>query len=519
MRSAPVDTAHVRGRAVPAGGVGPAVSAPLPVVAVAGRPNVGKSTLVNRIVGRQAAIVQETPGVTRDRLELECEWNGRSFLVVDTGGVLAGGDTLDAKVTEQSLRAIKSADVVLFVVDVTTGVTGEDADVARRLRPVADKVIVVANKVDTERREADAWELASLGLGQPVTLSALHGRGTGDLLDLVLERLPDEPTMLAQVAAERAAGRLATGRAAAGRPRSRNPLPIPADARDKVRPGLDEAGEIDASEPLDAGDGDALPRASAPVAAVAIIGRPNVGKSTLFNRMAGEDRSVVHDLPGTTRDAIDTVIESPGGSLRLVDTAGMRRRAREGDAPEYYSLVRSLRALDHADVALLVLDATEGVTHQDQRLAERIDASGSPVVVLLNKWDLLSTDERLEMNDEVGAKLGFLGYAPVMRISAKTGLGVQRLLPAIADAIEAYHRRIPTSRLNQALRAAQAAHPAPGARILYGVQGAVDPPTVTLFATRRLPQPYLRYLERSLRERFALGPTPIDLRVRIRPPR
>ncbi len=235
--------------------------------------------------------------------------------------------------------------------------------------------------------------------------------------------------------------------------------------------------------------------------------------------MAGEDRSVVHDLPGTTRDAIDTVIESPGGSLRLIDTAGMRRRAREGDAPEYYSLVRSLRALDHADVALLVLDATEGVTHQDQRLAERIDASGSPVVVLLNKWDLLSTDERLEMNDEVGVKLGFLGYAPVMRISAKTGLGVQRLLPAIADAIEAYHRRIPTSRLNQALRAAQTAHPAPGARILYGVQGAVDPPTITLFATRRLPPPYLRYLERSLRERFALGPTPIDLRVRIRPPR
>jgi GTP-binding protein len=477
---------------------------PLPVVAVAGRPNVGKSTLVNRIVGRQVAIVQETPGITRDRLELECEWNGRSFLVIDTGGVVEGGDTLDAKVTEQSLRAVRSADLVLFVVDVTTGVTGEDADVAKLLRPVADRVVVVANKVDSDRREADAWELASLGLGQPVTVSALHGRGAGDLLDLVVKRLPE--IVLESAAAP-------SGRDAPG---------ASPDGHEGLAEGSEQAEPSDdvavAREGGGAG-GERNMREGQPLAAVAIIGRPNVGKSTLFNQMAGEDRSVVHDLPGTTRDAIDTVIESTTGSLRLVDTAGMRRRAREGDAPEYYSLVRSLRALDHADVALLVLDATEGITHQDQRLAERIDASGSPVVLLLNKWDLLSTDERLATNDEVAEKLGFLGYAPVMRISAKTGLGIQRLLPAISDAIEAYHRRIPTSRLNQALRAAQAAHPAPGARILYGVQGAVDPPTVTLFATRRLPQPYMRYLERSLRERFGLGPTPIDLRVRVRPPR
>ncbi len=441
---------------------------PLPTVVVAGRPNVGKSTLVNRIVGRQVAIVERSPGVTRDRLELVCDWAGQEFRLIDTGGLVEGGDALDAKVTEQAVRAMRSADLVLFVMDVTTGVTGEDAAVAAVLRQLSDRVIVVANKVDSERREHDAWELSSLGLGTPHLVSALHGRGMGDLLDVVVARLADLPA-----------------------------APVGAG-------------------PLEAG-GDEEPATSGPpVASVAIIGRPNVGKSTLFNRLVGEDRSVVHDLPGTTRDAIDTVIDTPSGSLRLVDTAGMRRRAREGEAREYFSLVRSLRALDRSDVALLVLDATEGVTHQDQRLAERIDASGSPAVLLLNKWDLLGTEERLEVGEEIGEKLAFLGYAPVLRISAKTGLGVHRLLPVIDEAINAYHRRIPTSRLNEALRAAQSAHPAPGARILYAVQGAIDPPTVTLFATRRLPPPYLRYLERSLRERFEMGPTPIEMRVRVR---
>jgi GTP-binding protein len=447
----------------------------LPVVAVAGRPNVGKSTLVNRIAGRQVAIVQEQPGITRDRLVLAAEWAGCSFSLIDTGGVVERGSTLDAKVSEQSLRAVDSADVVLFVVDATTGITFEDADVATLLRRVSGKVIVVANKVDSERRETDAWELAGLGLGSPWMISALHGRGVGDLLDEVVARLEATP----------ADDELGAAGVTAG---------TPGDAA----PDRDEA-KADA--------------------AVAIIGRPNVGKSTLFNRLIGEDRSIVHDLPGTTRDAIDTIIDTDHGTLRLVDTAGMRRRAHEGDGAEYYSLVRSLRALDRADVALLVLDAIEGVTHQDQRLAERIDASGSPVVIVLNKWDLLSTEQRLDTGEEVADKLAFLGYAPVLRISAKTGLGVHRLLPVVAESIEAYHRRIPTSRLNEALRAAQTNHPAPGARILYAVQGAVDPPTVTLFATKRLTPPYLRYLERFLRERFAMGPTPIDLRVRVRAPR
>jgi GTP-binding protein len=435
----------------------------LPVVVVAGRPNVGKSSLVNRIAGHQVAIVQEQPGVTRDRLELECEWAGREFSLIDTGGVIERGDSLDEKVTEQALRAVAGADVVLFVLDATTGITGEDSDMALRLRRLSQKVIVVANKVDSERREADAWEFAGLGLGEPAMVSALHGRGMGDLLDEVVARLPE--------GAELGQGG--------------EPSHEPATNEEKAT-------------------------------AVAIVGRPNVGKSTLFNRLVGEERSVVHDMPGTTRDAIDTLIETEAGRLRLVDTAGMRRRARSGEAPEYYSLVRSLRALDRADVALLVLDATEGVTHQDQRLAERVDASGSPIVILLNKWDLLDTERRFEVNEEVAEKLAFLGYAPVLRISARSGLGVHRLLPVVAESVAAYHRRIPTARLNEALRAAQSAHPAPGARILYAVQGAVDPPTVTLFASRRLQPTYLRYLERFLRERFELGPTPIDIRVRIR---
>ena len=441
---------------------------PLPVVAVVGRPNVGKSTLVNRIAGKQLAIVESRPGVTRDRLEVECEWNGRSFLVVDTGGVVERGDTLDAKVTEQALRALGDSDLVLLVLDVTTGVTGDDTVVGQLVRRNGGEVIVVANKVDSEKRELDAWELAGLGLGEPALVSALHGRGVGDLLDEVVKRLP---------------------------------APL-------ARTGESDEEATDPSE---------RNRGKPSVPAVAIVGRPNVGKSTLFNRLSGEERSVVHDLPGTTRDAIDTLIETDDGTVKLIDTAGMRRRARSGEGPEYYSLVRALRALDRADVALLVLDATEGVTHQDQRLAERIDASGSPVVILLNKWDLLDTESRLEVSDAVADRLAFLGYAPVLRVSAKTGLGVQRLLPAVQEAMSAYHRRIPTGRLNDGLRSAQSAHPAPGgARILYGVQGAVDPPTITLFATRRLPAPYLRYLERALRERFELGPTPIELRVRVR---
>jgi len=456
-------------------GGGPAAGARLPVVVVAGRPNVGKSTLVNRIVGRRVAIVEEHPGVTRDRLELTADWRGRSFVVVDTGGVVEQGDMLDAKVTQQALRAVKDADVVLFVLDSTTGPTGEDEIVAARLRRVADRVLVVANKVDSDRQESEAWDLFRLGLGEPVLVSAIHGRGVGDLLDRVVDRLPE------QVAApDGVSGVPATARG---------------DGSGRNVPGSAGRPEI---------------------AAVAIVGRPNVGKSTLFNRLVGDERSVVHDVAGTTRDAIDTLVETDEGPVRFIDTAGLRRKSRIGSGSEYYSLVRSLAAIDRADVALLVVDAVEGVTHQEQRLAERVDAAGSPIVIVLNKWDLCDTERRLAVAAEVEDRLSFLSYAPVLRVSAASGSGVHRLVPTLRTAIDAYHERIPTGQLNDALKAAQSAHPSPTGRVLYAVQGAIDPPTITLFASARIHASYLRYLEHYLRDRFGLGPTPLKLRVRLR---
>ncbi len=247
---------------------------------------------------------------------------------------------------------------------------------------------------------------------------------------------------------------------------------------------------------------------------VALVGRPNVGKSTLFNRLIGEERSVVHDMPGTTRDAIDTVVTTPEGPLCFVDTAGMRRPARTERGTEHHSVLRALDALERADIALLVIDATVGATHQDQRLAERIGVSGCPAVVVLNKWDLVAAEDREDIMTGVGERLAFLGTAPVLRVSAVNGRGAHRILPALHAAVDSYHQRIPTGALNRALRDIQAAHPAPGAHVRYGVQGAIDPPTFTLFATGRMPQTYLRYIERGLRERFELGSTPLKIRVR-----
>jgi GTP-binding protein len=362
-------------------------------------------------------------------------------------------------VSQQAERAIAGADVVVFVVDATVGLTEEDARVAAVLRKSAAPVIVAVNKVDSENRELGAWEFARLGLGEPLPVSALHGRGSGDLLDAVVGALP----------------------------------------------------------PTDQDDATGTPEGEdARIPAVAIVGRPNVGKSTLFNRLIGDERSVVHDQPGTTRDTIDTVVETPLGPFRFVDTAGMRRKSKIEEGTEFYSLVRALQAIDRAQTALLVLDASAGVTHQDQRLAERVDAAGTAVVVVLNKWDLLDAEGRAEVTAAVADRLGFLGYAPVLKVSAHTGKGAHRILPALDEALDAYGRRVPTRELNQVLQAAQAAQPAPGGRVLYATQGATDPPTFTLFTNRTLPPSYLRYLERRIREHFSFGPTPLKLRVRRR---
>lgn len=431
----------------------------LPVVAIVGRPNVGKSTFLNRVVGRREAIVEERPGVTRDRKIVEAEWQGHRFRLMDTGGWVPGGDALDAKVSRQSEQAIADADAVVVIVDVTMGVTEEDARIARLLQNLDQPVFVVANKVDDPSRESLMWELLGLGLGTPWPVSALHGLGTGDLLDELVIALPD--------------------------------------TTDAIEPDADEKANK--------------------VFAVALVGRPNVGKSTLFNRLIGTERAVVHDMPGTTRDAIDTVVDTDEGPIRFVDTAGMRRKARIDEGTEYYSFVRALQAVDQADIALLLIDATEGITHQDQRLAERIDAAGCPIVVLLNKWELLDTEARAEVTYQVGQKLAFLGESEIIRISALTGRNVPRLLPVLHDAIESYHRRVPTRRVNDVIFTAQSAQSAPhGGRILYATQGATDPPTFTLFANKELPPTYLRYIERSLREAFDLGATPIKLRVRQR---
>ena len=455
----------------------------LPVVAIVGRPNVGKSTLVNRIVGKRVTIVEEKPGVTRDRKEVDAEWQGVPFRLVDTGGWMPGGSELDAKVSRQSEQAIREADAVILVIDAITGVIEEDSRIAQVVREMATgKVLLFVNKVDNESRESLKWEAMSLGFGEPLGVSALHGRGAGDALDRLLEVLP---------------------------------TPDPADlaARDRadgVDPGVEFDEDGNEIEP-EAYSGD--PR----VFAVAVVGRPNVGKSTLFNRLIGEERAVVHDMPGTTRDTIDTVVDTSEGPIRFIDTAGMRRKAKIDEGTEYYSLVRALQAVDKSDVALLVIDATVGVTAQDQRLAERVDAAGSPVVVLLNKWELLDAEQRADVTHQVADRLHFIGEAPVLKLSALTGKGVHKLWPALSMSIEDYHRRVPTRRVNEVMRAAQQAQPGPhGVKVLYATQATTDPPTFTLFSNNEVPATYLRYLERMLREAFDLGATPVKMRVRKR---
>ena len=433
-----------------------------PTVAVVGRPNVGKSTLVNRIIGRREAIVEERPGVTRDRNEFEVNWAGCEFTLIDTGGWLPkskGEKRIDDKVSEQSELAISQADVTILVVDARVSPTIEDVLIADILQSREKPTFLVANKVDDVNHEVGMWEYLSLGLGEPNPVSALHGRGTADLLDLLIAGMPED--------------------------------------------NVDSIGE-DEEEKSD-------------LVSVAIVGRPNVGKSTLFNALIGEDRAVVHDEAGTTRDAIDTVVETQIGTIKFVDTAGMRRKARISEDTEYYSLVRALNAIDKADIALLVIDSTIGVTHQDQRLSERIDAAGCPIVIVFNKWELADTDERELLTMQIERKLGFLGEPPIMKTTAISGKGVHRLYPILTNAITNYNQRVPTRKVNIIIRKAQVAHPAPGgARVLYATQGATEPPTFTLFVNKKLPRTYIRYLENQLREHIGLGATPIKIRIRNR---
>jgi GTP-binding protein len=418
---------------------------------------VGKSTWFNRVIGEQAAIVEDRPGITRDRHRRMAAWLGVDFWIVDTGGWMPSGSELDDKVSRQVEEAVREADLVIFMVDAAIGVTDEDELIAAWLRRTHVPVLLAANKSDNDRREQERWQFMSLGLGEPLSVSALHGRRSGDFLDEVVARIPH--------------------------------VEAPVE-------------EIEAIKP------DGVPR-------VALVGRPNVGKSTLFNRLVGAERSVVHDMPGTTRDAIDTLVETPEGPLVFIDTAGMRRRSKIDDSTEYYSLVRALKAIDGADIAMLIIDATVGVTSQDQRLAERIDVAGCPILVVLNKWELLESEERRTVEADLARMLYFIDDAPVLKLSALTGMGVHKLRPVLQETIEQYHRKIPTRDVNRIIAEAQQKQPAGGgARVLFAVQGSNDPPTFTLFVNRELPQPYIRYLERSIREAFQFGSTPLKMRVR-----
>jgi GTPase len=433
------------------------MEAALPVVAIVGRPNVGKSSLVNRIIGRREAIVDETPGVTRDRRSFVVEWEGHRFEVVDTGGLELGATGLGARVAEQAQVAIEIADVVLLVVDATVGPLEDDLVVAALLRESGGRVIVVANKIDDPRDEPSAASFYRLGLGEPIPVSALHGRGSGDLLHSLVEALPD----------------------------------VEQDA-------------------------------TAEWASIAIVGRPNVGKSSLLNALVGQQRSIVDPEPGTTRDPVDSILDvAPGRRLRILDTAGMRRQVQINDPLEYFSYLRASRTLERVDAAILVVDAWEGITGHDQRIADAIVESGRACVVVLNKWDLAPADEieRERFERRFRHRLRFIEWAVAVRTSALTGRGVRRVLPAVERAVEAHRRRLPTAAVNRVIAAAQEERPPARVRgrrtrILYAVQARTRPPAFVAFCSGAPEAPYLRYVERRLREAADFGGTPIRVSVR-----
>jgi GTP-binding protein len=431
-----------------------------PVVAVVGRPNVGKSTLVNRILGRREAVVQDVPGVTRDRIAYDAVWGGRRFTLVDTGGWEPDAQGLQARVTAQAQRAAESADVVLFVVDGRTGATETDLVVARTLRRGIAPVVLAVTKVDDERGEADAAELWSMGLGEPHAVSGLHGRGSGDLLDAVVGAFPAQ-----------------------------------AEGADDEREGG--------------------PRR------VALVGKPNVGKSSLLNRLTGEERSVVDPVGGTTIDPVDSLLELDSEVWRFVDTAGLRRKVATASGMEYYASLRTAAAIESAEVAIVLLDASEPLAEQDQRVISTVIESGRALVVAFNKWDLVDEDRRARLDREIDRDLARVAWAPRVNVSARTGRAVSRLAPALRQSLASWDRRIPTSQLNTWLNAVVAATPPPGRggklpRVLFATQAATRPPRFVVFATAFLEAGYRRFLERRLREDFDFAGSPLEISVRVR---
>jgi len=430
-----------------------------PVLAVVGRPNVGKSTLVNRVLGRRAAVVEDVPGVTRDRVAYDATWRGRGFTIVDTGGWEPDARGLAARVSAQAQAALDTADAVLFVVDATVGATDADEAVARVLHRSGRPVVLAANKVDDTRAEADAAALWGLGLGEPWPVSALHGRGSGDLLDAILDALPEAPR-----------------------------------------------------EALDAADG---PRR------VALVGRPNVGKSSLLNRLVGTDRSLVHDVAGTTRDPVDELVTLGDETWKFVDTAGLRRRVKEASGAEYYSSLRTAAAIESAEVAIVLLDASTPLTEQDQRVVSMVVEAGRALVFAFNKWDLLDTDRRLTLEKEIARDLARVAWAPRVNVSALTGRAVDKLAPALRTSLEAWGSRIPTGQLNNWLARVVAATPPPSRggklpKVLFVTQAGTRPPRFVVFTTGFLEPAYRRFLERKLREDFPFEGSPIEISVRVR---
>ncbi len=434
---------------------------PLPIVAVVGRPNVGKSTFVNRIAQADEAIVHEMRGVTRDRSYHEADWNGVEFKLVDTGGIEMGDDdAFQGSIRAQAIAGANEADVVVFLVDGKTGINADDEEVARILRKTSKPVFLVVNKMDTPNRMDETWEFYQLGLGDPWPVSSMHGHGTGDLLDAVVEEL--------------------------------RRVDLPADADEE--PGIN----------------------------VAIIGRPNAGKSSLTNRLAAGERSIVSDVAGTTRDAIDTVVEHDGRRYTIVDTAGLRRKAQIDQDVEYYGFVRAMRAIDRADVALLVIDSTLGLTDQDQRVAGFAAERGCAMVIVLNKWDLVEGPEaKAEIRERIADRMTFVGYAPVIAISALTGKKVDRIWEAVDEVYANYTQTIPTNRLNTWLAGIrETGHTVTQGkailRMKYVTQTGTCPPRFTFFANRPdlVNDNFERFLENRMRESFDLVGTPIEFKFK-----